>query len=480
MIATDATVRVALYARISKDDRHTEKGVTRQLEDGRKLAADRGWIVAGEYVDNDRSAFNGKERAEWRRLLADAPGLDRVVAWQLDRLWRNSAERVADAETLARARVGLTLTQGGDYDLATAADGLTTGVLGELAAFESRLKGERVSRAARQRAEEGKANTVVLYGWRREREYDQAGRVAAWWDVEEPTEADIVRDVVRRILDGEPITRIAEDLNARGVVPPSRRPDKAWSRSGVRALALRPANAGVRTYKGETFPAAWPALVTAEQHERVCALLARRSSGKGQRPASRKYLLSGGIGECGVCNGPLRGRRKRNPRGQEFELYVCRDRGCVGRNREAVDEWVAAVVTERLARPDAAEVFAPDDEAARAALDRAEGVRARLDNAADAYAEGTIDRDQLARISGKLRPVLDQLEGEARRLSAGANLGVLGPLLADHAGAVWAGLDVARQRRVLEVLGLRVTVMPQRDTAGPRFDRDLVRISWRA
>jgi len=33
-------------------------GVTRQLEDCRKLAADRGWSVGDEYVDNDVSAFS--------------------------------------------------------------------------------------------------------------------------------------------------------------------------------------------------------------------------------------------------------------------------------------------------------------------------------------------------------------------------------------------------------------------------------------
>lgn len=40
----------------------TRLGVTRKVEDCRKLAKDRGCTAAEEYVDNDVSAFSGKVR----------------------------------------------------------------------------------------------------------------------------------------------------------------------------------------------------------------------------------------------------------------------------------------------------------------------------------------------------------------------------------------------------------------------------------
>lgn len=52
----------AIYARISDDRTGTRLGVERQLADCRRLAAERGWNVAQEYVDNDRSAFRGATR----------------------------------------------------------------------------------------------------------------------------------------------------------------------------------------------------------------------------------------------------------------------------------------------------------------------------------------------------------------------------------------------------------------------------------
>jgi DNA invertase Pin-like site-specific DNA recombinase len=44
-------------------------GVQRQVADCRKLASERGWVVAEEYVDNDVSAYSGKARSAYRRML---------------------------------------------------------------------------------------------------------------------------------------------------------------------------------------------------------------------------------------------------------------------------------------------------------------------------------------------------------------------------------------------------------------------------
>ncbi len=53
--------RAALYLRISQD--HTGEGlaVARQREDALRLAKDRGWKVATEYVDNSISASDSRK-----------------------------------------------------------------------------------------------------------------------------------------------------------------------------------------------------------------------------------------------------------------------------------------------------------------------------------------------------------------------------------------------------------------------------------
>ncbi len=60
-----------------------------------------GWRVAAVYVDNDRSATNGKDRPEWERLLADVSAgiIDAIVVWNQDRGWRNSELKPATQGT---------------------------------------------------------------------------------------------------------------------------------------------------------------------------------------------------------------------------------------------------------------------------------------------------------------------------------------------------------------------------------------------
>ena len=58
----EPALRVALYARISKDRNGEQEGVTRQVDACRDLAEQRGWTVVAEHVDNDISAYSGKKR----------------------------------------------------------------------------------------------------------------------------------------------------------------------------------------------------------------------------------------------------------------------------------------------------------------------------------------------------------------------------------------------------------------------------------
>jgi len=60
----------AVYARISSDD-GTALGVTRQVEDCRKLAGELGWRIAEKYVDNDISAYSGKKRPRYEGVCRE-------------------------------------------------------------------------------------------------------------------------------------------------------------------------------------------------------------------------------------------------------------------------------------------------------------------------------------------------------------------------------------------------------------------------
>ncbi|MEO6988327.1 MAG: recombinase family protein, partial [Aquihabitans sp.] len=78
-------VKAAIYARISSDD-GTALGVARQVEDCERLAVELGWEVAEVYVDNDVSAYSGKKRPAFERMVADLRDgyRDGVLVYHLD------------------------------------------------------------------------------------------------------------------------------------------------------------------------------------------------------------------------------------------------------------------------------------------------------------------------------------------------------------------------------------------------------------
>ncbi len=82
---------MVIYARISQDRDGDGLGVKRQLQDCRADALRRGWTVAEEYVDDDISAYAGKLRPAYERMVADiaAGRRDAVLVWHVDRLQRN-------------------------------------------------------------------------------------------------------------------------------------------------------------------------------------------------------------------------------------------------------------------------------------------------------------------------------------------------------------------------------------------------------
>jgi DNA invertase Pin-like site-specific DNA recombinase len=64
------------------------------VEGCRKLAADPGWEVGEKYIGNDFSAYSGKQRPNYLRMLDEvASGArDGVVVYHQDRLTRRPRE----------------------------------------------------------------------------------------------------------------------------------------------------------------------------------------------------------------------------------------------------------------------------------------------------------------------------------------------------------------------------------------------------
>ncbi|KDF01930.1 recombinase [Mycolicibacterium aromaticivorans JS19b1 = JCM 16368] len=472
-----STERVALYARISQDTSGEAVGVSDQLEHARAFAAARGYTVVAEHSDNDISAFKGAERPGYQKVLqlAREHRIDRVVVYHMSRMTRNRRERAEFIDGFHAAKVSVSEAQGADYDLTTASGRSWADIQGALSTWESEIKSERVTAAAVRRARSGRPSGDLGYGW----EKHGTGAAASW--TEHPHEAAVVREIVDRLLGGDTLRGITDDLNRRGEPAPK---TARWGKTSVKKLALRESNIAQRIHhRGqpdeERFDGCWPAIVDRAKHEKVVALLTgsgRQTNGV-KRPGARKHLLSWGIGECGVCGGMLRAVTKRGRHGRPLDLYVCDDKGCVGRSEPAVDQLVEKIVIGRLAMPDALDWLLGDDEEARLWSDRVDELSRRLVESADAFAEGAITSEQLRHITARLRPELDEAERRRAESVVALDLEAIRPLAGPTAREYWAEMTAAQRRAVLAAIGLRVIV--DRTRPGPGFDPTSVRFEWR-
>jgi DNA invertase Pin-like site-specific DNA recombinase len=146
------TKRVGLYLRVST----AEQTVENQRQDLMRVAEQRGWHVAGEYIDHGISGSKGRDkRPSFDRLAKDAAAgkLDMVAAWSIDRVGRSLAHLVEFMEELKQQGVGLYLHQQ-QVDSSTAAGKAMLSMCGVFAEFERSVIVERINAGlARARAE---------------------------------------------------------------------------------------------------------------------------------------------------------------------------------------------------------------------------------------------------------------------------------------------------------------------------------------
>ena len=455
----------AIYARISKDSEGDGLGVARQIADCTAEVARRGWTLAGTYVDNDVSATRSKVRPEYQRMLADvrAGRINALVVWDVDRLTRTPRE-LEDIIDFAD-RQGLELASiGGVIDLATPQGRLVARMKGSVARHETEQQSRRLKRKFQERAEAGKPHSFAAFGYRRRDDGT---------DEFDPDQAEVIRSAAKMLLSGMSLRSTTAELNARGSTSPRGLP---WASATLKQILLRDRNAGMRTHHGQVIgPGAWPPIYDRATHDRVVALLTDPNR-KTTRGATRRHLLTG-IAQCGRdgCNGTMvvNVGRVTNERRQP-PAYVCQTCTRIRRKQEDVDAVVEGVMIGRLSRSDALAALAAGDpeEVERARAD-VEALTARMEIAADQFADGLITGEQLARITGKLKP---QIERARARINSAMPEPGIAEMIGPEAEARWNAAPLDVKRTIIDLL-CTVTILPS--GPGKSFDPGLIRIAWR-
>lgn len=446
-----------VYCRISKDDRGEQLGVERQERLCRDLAARDGLTVLDVFVDNDVSAYRSKRRPAFERLVESirTGQAAAVVAYHADRLYRRTTdlERLVDVVEAHKAQVHTVAA--GNVDLTTASGRMVARMLGAAAQHESERMGERLKAKHDELAAKGKHP-----GGRPPFGYSAGYQI-------NPAEAETVRRIARRVLEGGSLLGIARELDADGI---GTREGRQWAHSTVRAVVINPAVAGLRVHRREVAgPGDWQPILDRQTWEEVRAVLADPAR-KRARPA-RRYLLAGLVENP---NGdPMTGRPDRGAGG-------AKDRRCYATRAPArpslslgADDLEGLVIEAVLRRLDDAAIPMPSGPAPTGDV---AAIEAELTDLAALRGEGAIS---LAEWMAARSPLLARL-AEAKASAATVRRASPTVRLLSEPGAVrkaWPTLTFPKQREILEAMVEKVTILPaSRGRWTPLGER--VKVAW--
>ncbi|WP_407341381.1 recombinase family protein [Pengzhenrongella phosphoraccumulans] len=459
----------AIYARISSDPTGQALGVARQVEDCRRLAKEKGWTVAEEYIDNDLSAYKGNPRPAYERMLADLRDgyRDAVIVYNLDRLTRQPIQLEEFSALCERAGVRHVATVTADIDLGND-DGLFMArIFAAFAAKESGRRSQRILRKHQQLAEQGLPNGGNLrpYGYGEDR-----------ITVVE-SEAEVIRALALRYLAGESVRSLVVWLNAQQV--PTVTGVGEWRTPTLRRVLSNPRTAGLREHNGQIVgEAVWDAIITPAQRTQVLAMFAsKKVSG---RRAPRRYLLSGML-RCGKCGNRLfssvRGDRRR---------YVCLagpDHGGCGRLTavaEPVETLIVAMVLHRLDSPEVADALAGRasvDDRQMALMGELEADRTQMDELALMYSAREISA---AEWRTAREPIDKRIRDTERQLAQFAGSSALAGLVGNgqELAEGWADQNLERQATIVAAL-LDYAIIGAGVSGARRFEPSRLQPVWR-
>ena len=454
---TEPVIRCVLYLRVSLDATGEMLAIARQREDCMKIAADRGWQVVDEYVDNSIGAYSKtRVRPGYNRMVRDyaAGQFDALVCYDLDRLTR-IPRQLEDWIDAAEDKGLLLVTANGEADLTTDGGRLFAGIKVQVARAESERKAARQRRAGRQRAEAGAMPLGVrLTG------YTTGGEI-----VED--EAAVIRQVFTRFSEGDTLRGITAWLTAQEI--PTRR-GAPWNPASVRTTLVNPRYAGRAVYLGSVNGAAgsWEPLVEDWLFDVVNGMLAEPGR-RSMIGTDRKHLGSG-LYLCGIC-----GHHVRAGGGGPSRLrYRCPEAGHVTRSAAPVDELITLAVHDALAEPGARALTEPESDQARDATADIRRLRGRLRQAELDYDSDLIDGTRYKAKRDKITAELD--EAEAARAALTSGLAVASVMSAADPVAAYDAMPLGGKRTVINSL---MTVRLARAPRGKHFDPASVIVEWR-
>ena len=407
--------KAVIYARYSSDNQR-DASIDQQVKACERYAEEKGLEVVKTYADR---ALTGKtdKRPSFLQMIKDsAKGrFQFVIVYSLDRFSRNKYDSAIHKHTLKENGVRVLSAMEHISDDPTGQ--LMESILEGFAQYYSDELSQKINRGLTDNAEKGIVNGSVPLGFRRGA--DGHAEIV-------PEEAEIVREIFRRVNSGELFARIIEDLNRRGI---RTKKGKEFNRSSFNTILSNDRYIGVYRYKGIVHPHGFPEIIDQETFYEVQKRLGEKPRARGTEMRRRTefgtYLLTGKL-FCGKCGALMTGISGVGRHGDRCFYYACvrkkNERACDKKNvrRDPVELAITTYLQQLLMDDELIEWMADqtiayqntgrDDDQYEYTVQKLKEVTGKIKNIMDAIEAGIF--------TATTKDRLQELEEEQRQLTA--------------------------------------------------------------
>lgn len=330
-------LRAALYIRVSGEEQKI-KGLSLEAQQERleAYAKERGWLVAGIYIDAAKTARkNMHKRAQFQKMMeaVKRDEIDVLLFCRLDRWFRSVADYYKVMEILEAHNCNW-VTSDEEYDTSTANGRLYINVKLSIAQNEADIDGERIDVVFDSKIAHGtvvSGNCPFGYHVNAEKRLEINQK-----------QADIVRDA---------FTHYESTVSQRGTIKYIRESYGVnWCDATFRRMLHEKLYTGVYDRGGRVNDNFCPPIISQEQFDRVQELTKRNARSS---PSGRVYIFTS-ILKCAECSHNLVGRLVTHG---SYYYYRCNQHFQRGKcthskeiREEIIEEWLFNHLTEELER----------------------------------------------------------------------------------------------------------------------------------
>lgn len=155
-------LRAVFYARVSTEEEQQLNALELQIQENRQVIEEKGWELAGAYIDEGRTATTTRRRNAYNQLLSDMEQnrFDIIVVKDQDRLQRNTKDWYLFVDRLVSNDLDLYIYLDNKF-FKPEDDALLTGIKAILAEEYSRNLSKKINNYMTRRKEKAKAGQEV-------------------------------------------------------------------------------------------------------------------------------------------------------------------------------------------------------------------------------------------------------------------------------------------------------------------------------